>query len=218
MMPLPWGNDQVGNWSKCVVCGSDSSDLPYPDGLYNDEWVADEVNATGGMDARRLSVRSNCDWYPHYQNLCDGMDFLDVGCCDGAAMLEMASLGYRVHGFDVCKAAEQPGCTTISPFFAASLFPRQYDQVMCREVIEHVEGPRQFLVELVDVTKRGGLLQLQTPRPTNRDERIVYQRAHLQIYSPVMLERNFRELGLHVLDKRIWATGQCYLMRKIDCI
>jgi len=185
--------------------------------MYSAEWIAGEVAATGGEEKRRDSVRSNCDWFPHYKHMTGGgIDFLDVGCCDGAAMAEMAKIGYSVHGFDVIEGARREGCTTIHPFFSASLFPQQYHQVLCREVIEHVEGPRQFLTELVAATVRGGLLQIQTPRPCVQQERIAYQPHHLQIISPVKLELLCIEHGLRVLDRRQWGTGIAFLMHKVD--
>ena len=213
-----WSDDDgKADWFRCVVCGSDSSTREYDVGIYTPEWIAQEIAATGGDEARRESVRSNCDWFPHYKHLTGGgLDFLDVGCCDGAAMAEMAGLGFRVHGFDVTEGARREGCTTIHPFFTASLFPRQYHFVLCREVIEHVEGPRQFLSELTAVTHRGGLLQVQTPRPCVDQERIAYQPAHLQIFSPVMLELLCTNHGFRVLDRRQWGTGIALLLHKVD--
>ncbi len=209
-------DDAAGPWFRCVACGSDSADRPYPAGMYAAGYVASEVAATGGEAARRLEVRSNCDWFPHYKHLCGGMDFLDVGCCDGAAMHVMQDLGWSVHGFDVTADAARPGCTTINPYFAASLFPQQYHAVLCREVLEHVEGPRQFLNELAAATRPGGLLQVQTPRPCVTQEGIAYQPAHLQIYSPPALELALREAGFRVLDRRMWPVGQALLLHKAD--
>jgi SAM-dependent methyltransferase len=205
--------DGGGNaWRRCLCCGSDSSEGNYPADLYRDGYVANEVASTGGPAAREDQVRSNCDWFPHYAHLVGGRDFLDVGCCDGAALRVMAALGWSVHGFDVTEDARQPGCTTIQPYFAASLFPREYHAILCREVLEHVEGPRGFLSELTAALVPGGLLQVQTPRPWHEPHAIPYQAGHLHLYSPVALELAVRHLGYSVLDRRFWPYGQAWLL------
>lgn len=210
-----WADYQGGNWRRCLHCGSDSSDSPYDIGIYRSGYVKAEVESTGGVDRRAEEVRSNCDWFPHYAHVCKGKDFLDVGCCDGAAMRHMHNMGWPVHGFDVTEDAHQPGCTTIAPYFAASLFPQRYHAVLCREVIEHVETPRQFLVELHAVLHHDGLLQIQTPRPWKEPHGVPYQKAHLQLFSPAQLELMVTQLGFHVLDRRFWDYGQAWLFQKV---
>lgn len=221
LSPL-WKDDWGFHWSACSACGSQSSDAPYPAALYQRGYVAQEVAGTGGPEKREQEVLSNVDWFPHYQHLTTGRDFLDIGCCDGAAMRVAERFGYSVHGFDVTEDARQPGCTTIYPYFAASLFPRLFHFVLCREVLEHVPGWRGFLSELTAATERGGVVQIQTPRPVPELARYTHQLAHLQIVSPAVLERTVKELGYKVLDKREWPAtetgpaGQAVLLHLAD--
>ena len=163
-----WKDYQGGHWFRCHCCGSDSSSNSYADtkAMYGEEY---NQKHHGGIsiDEELASMRSNLDWFQDYRPETSGIDFLDVGCCRGAAMIGMQKRGWRVHGFDVTEASRQPGCSTIAPEFKASLFPQRYHAVLCREVIEHVDHQMQFLTELANVTERGGFLQVQTPRPTD---------------------------------------------------
>jgi hypothetical protein len=142
----PLWKDTGGNqWHRCGACGSDSSEATYPPDHYTDDYLVKSLERTGGIEAAKEYVRSNIEWFDHHKDKCGGLDFLDVGCLEGAAMMVAAEHGWRVHGFDVIEAARQPGCSTIHPYFAASLFPQVYHAVMCREVLEHVEGWRGFI-------------------------------------------------------------------------
>jgi hypothetical protein len=210
-----WSDGDNG-WQRCLACGSDSSDGSYPRDLYTDDYLADEVAATGGMAERRKQVESNIDWFGHFKKQVHGRDFLDVGCLEGAALDLAHERGWSVHGWDCIKAAERPGCTTIAPYFAASLFPQRYHAIHCREVLEHNETPRQFLVEMNAALHKPGLLQIQTPRPWHKPDPIPYQRVHLQLYSPTLLELEVTRLGFRVLDRRFWDAGQAWMLLKVD--
>ena len=221
LSPL-WQDTGVNQWHRCGACGSDSSEATYPQGHYTDDYLTSSLERTGGIEKAKEQVRSNIEWFGHYRDRCGGKDFIDVGCLEGAAMMVAADHGWSVHGFDVMEAARRPGCTTIHPYFAASLFPQCYDAVFCKDVLEHVEGWRGFLSELTAVTAKNGLLQLQSPRPMDTNSAPCYQPAHLFIVSPATLERAMRDLGFTVLDKRIWdgtdtgPAGQALLLHLTD--
>jgi hypothetical protein len=213
---LLWDDDGGNLWRRCLACGSDSSNGDYPRDLYQSGYLAAEVALTGGMDARKEQLRSNIEWFSHYKQEVNGRDFLDVGCLEGAGMAVAQEHGWSVHGWDCCEDARKDGCTTIAPYFAASLFPQRYHAILCREVIEHNETPRQFLTEVHAALHKPGLLQIQTPRPWHEPDPIPYQRAHLQLYSPLALELEVLRLGFHVLDRRFWNAGQAWMLLKVD--
>lgn len=213
-----WDDYQGGKWRRCLHCGSDSSDQPYDLDLYRSGYVEAGVEGTGGRAARKREVEENCMWFQHYKHMARGKDFLDVGCCDGVALERMQELGWSVHGFDVTEDARQPGCTTIGPHFMANIFPQRYHAIMCREVIEHVETPRQMLVEMHAALHKNGILQIQTPRPWKEPHGLPYHRAHLQLFSPAQLGFLVVELGFHILDRRFWDLGQAWLLQKVNGI
>jgi hypothetical protein len=98
--------------------------------------------------------------------------------------------------------------------FKASLFKRQFGSILIREVIEHVEQWCLLLREASAALLPGGLLQVQTPRPTFDDDPIPYQDYHLQLFSTAMLPLELWRCGLTVIDGLFWHCGHAYLCRK----
>lgn len=170
---------------------------------------------SGGFEGARAQIAANCSWFQHHAAR-KGMDFLDVGCLEGAAMTEMQALGWSVHGFDINPACARPGCTTIAPFFAAHLFPRRFDAIFCKDVIEHVPGWRQLLAEMTAALYKDGLLQLQTPTPWHEPHGIPYQPPHYHLFSKIALENAVRGLGYAIVDRRDWDMGQALMLRLAD--
>lgn len=211
-----WPDHHGGHWFRCLSCGCDSSSNSYAETkkYYTAEYI---TTHHGGHDDEHLlqELRANLDWFVDWKVKEDvGKDFLDVGCCEGLAMRGMQDRGYSVHGFDVIPEAARPGCTTIAPTFQASLFPQCYHAVLCREVIEHVDTPMQFITDLANVTAKGGFLQLQTPRPTAAFNPIGYQGAHICLLSPLWIRYWVERLGFEIKDYRFWDGGQGWMCKK----
>jgi 2-polyprenyl-3-methyl-5-hydroxy-6-metoxy-1,4-benzoquinol methylase len=214
LAPVPFHVPECsGRWFRCAACGSDSAEHGYPEDLYSRDYEVSEVNDSGGHEARVQEIASNLDWFGHHAEGLPNKDFLDVGCCDGAGLRGMQDRGWSVHGFDVFEPSYMGPHVTVAPFFHRWLFPLRYSAVLCREVLEHVECPQMFLVELHGVTIPGGLVQIQTPRPIDHAHPIPYQRQHLHLASPVQLNRMLHAAMLDVLDERTWDMGQAYLCR-----
>lgn len=214
LTPLPFDIPlTAGRWFRCQNCGSDSADHDYPDDFYTREYEENEVDNSGGVEVRNESIRSNLDWFGPHHELGDERTFLDVGCCDGAALRGMQDRGWGVHGFDVFEPSYFASHVTVAPYFHRWLFPRRYAAVLCREVLEHVESPNLLLHELHGVTLPGGLVQIQTPRPWFEYHPIPYQRAHLFLISPFKLQSMIQEAMLDLIEAREWEMGQAYLCR-----
>lgn len=232
LLPL-WVDVDGNSWSRCGGCGSDTSSFQFTADIYDPHYYATHHGCENDPAFLEKQLESNISWFMAHQAKqvnpgsafvvhrgAHGKTFLDVGCAEGTAMRMMAREGWSVHGFDISEEARRlnpPGKhITVHPWFHAGLFPIQYTDVLCREVLEHVEWPRQFLFDLARVTVRGGLLQIQTPRPATSNNSIGYQKAHLHLYSPTLLRWELERLGLRVLDYREWDVGQAYLCRKVD--
>ena len=209
--------DDSANWYRCMACGCDSSDvqieLAYQ--AYQTQSYVDKHRVAGKEDP----VSANVRWFEDYKPKVDGLDFLDVGHNDGQALMSMQTAGWRVHGFDVNPHANYGTHTTIAPIFTASLFPRQYNAVMCKDVIEHVDTWRMLLIELYKVVKRGGVLQLQTPRTSVCSDPVGYHLHHLQLFNVSTLELELRRVGFETLDRWLWGDasrpfGQAWMCGK----
>lgn len=209
--PLPFDiPESQGIWKRCKECGSDSSSLVYSE--VKDIYDKAYSHVHGGPDCENPElmenqVQSNCDWFGHHAEHLPNRDFLDIGCCDGAALRVMARLGWAVHGFDVVEPDYMGPHVTVAPHFCRWHFPNRYGAVLAREVIEHVDSPLVFLHECHGVLCPSGLLQVQTPKPCNFYHAAVYQRAHLVIISPVALKAILSDAMFDILDGREWGDG-----------
>jgi len=212
-LPLWIGADETV-WERCWCCFSDSSNALYDPAMYNPFYMTHHAQAES-REARLEQLRSNVEWFRDYKPQCAGRDFVDVGHCDGLMLTAMQDDGWRVHGFDVFPEANLGPHTTIAPVFRANLFPQRYQALNCREVIEHVPGWRQMLVEMREALAHGGLLQLQTPRPTPGVQTAGYQRAHLQLFSPLALRYELERIGFSILDIRLWDLGQAFMAKRV---
>ncbi len=213
-LPL-WPNVEGvgGEWFICPGCGSHSHNVDADDVAadYGTKWYRDHLS-TGDHDPSPDALKVNVEWFREFRGV--GRDALDVGHLNGNGLAALKADGWNVHGFDVNPHGDYGPHTTIYPFFAAHLFPGLFDAVLCRDVIEHVEGWRALLMELWRATKPGGLVQIQTPRPTSGPTSIVHQRHHLQIFSVGELDRWCRWAGLEPFARKDWETGQALLCRR----
>jgi len=103
----------------------------------------------------------------------EGVRIADIGCGGGILSESLAQLGAQVTGVDPApnniaiakQHAEKSGLDidyrniTAEDLAAAG---EQFDAVAALEVIEHVEGPREFVAMLGRLLKPGGLLFLAT--------------------------------------------------------
>lgn len=202
-------------WLRCLSCGSDSSTATYDcvKHLYNSDYPTAHHGKSNDADLRK-ELTSNIEWFTVHRKGCKDRTFLDVGHCEGTALAMMQELNWSVHGFDINQVCNYGSHTTIAERFKADLFPRQYSAVLCREVIEHVQEPLDFLSQLYQVTMTGGLCQIQTPTPWLWPHPIPYQTAHLQLFSPMALLYLSTNLGFKLVDKMQWDCGMALLLRK----
>jgi SAM-dependent methyltransferase len=199
---------------RCGSCGCDTSTLPYSPGHYDNDIQAKAYD----WNYACRCVNTNVLILQRY-GAAAGMTYLDYGTGDGAFMLRMMHLGLEVYGFEVSPKAIEVINGRLS--LAAdrlvtnpdALPIQQFDVVTAREVIEHVDDPNATMDRLVSLVKPGGLLQVQTPQ-AGEYAPIVYQWAHLCIFSVNQLAAMVSRRGCTILDHLTWPLGQCLTARK----
>ena len=125
---------------------------------------------------------------------------LDYGCGGGLVIRFLREQGFsEAVGFDEYS----------QPFNLPELLERQYDVVLCQDVIEHVADPRELLQQFDRITKPGGLIALGTPNASAIDlgnaaafHHVLHQPYHRHMLS----ERALLELG----DDLGWRLERYY--------
>jgi 2-polyprenyl-3-methyl-5-hydroxy-6-metoxy-1,4-benzoquinol methylase len=203
-----------GPWYRCLDCGCDSSTRTYAEvrADYNIASLEHNLEVSGSREALAETMMENIRWFDAFAT--PVRRFLDIGCNEGAGMEAMARRGWEVYGFDVFPEAKTRENVVIEPDFRADQFPRAFGAVMAREVIEHVENWKELLHQVWLALMPGGLFQIQTPKPICECNAIVYQRLHLQIFTPMALQYYLEQAQLEIIDRHIWALGHAYLCRK----
>jgi 2-polyprenyl-6-hydroxyphenyl methylase/3-demethylubiquinone-9 3-methyltransferase len=101
------------------------------------------------------------------------LKILDVGCGGGILSIPLARLEAKVTGIDLgkenieiaSKKAEEDGISVnFMNISVEELIEKKetYDVVICSEVLEHVENPKEFISSLSKLLKKSGILILST--------------------------------------------------------
>jgi SAM-dependent methyltransferase len=104
----------------------------------------------------------------------------------------------------------------------------EFDEIICRHVIEHVPDVLSFVNELHRITKRGGVLKIVTPHCSNPDWATdPTHRNHFNSYSftcfipastpfPFYTEAELRPLKTHVSLANLWRALGLELLVNLD--
>lgn len=200
--PITFSGIETG-WHRCRLCGSDT----------NLGTISEDYE---GYESHRIPVDLESTMRTNFAivELFAGTrrTFLDVGCCEGAALGYFTRSGWKCVGFDVTQQGTFAPVIHAAEFEASLVEPM--DVVWCREVIEHVREPQRLFGELVRATRPQGLLHVQTPRPLLADSKLSYQTWHRAIIAPRELEAWANSCGLLLLDRLLYEFGQCWTWQK----
>jgi len=113
----------------------------------------------------------------HYNDISD-LAILDVGCGGGLIATALAMQGFNVTAIDALQsnidtAIDYATKNNIKVNYLKSTVEelesdKQYDVVICLEVIEHVENVQEFLLNLVKHIKPGGMAIISTINRTKK--------------------------------------------------
>lgn len=112
---------------------------------------------------------------------------LDVGCEDGAFLVEVQKLGFEAYGTDFDKAAieaglRRRGLTNLSSRSLKEFFEttdKKFDVITFFEVLEHQDYPNPFMEDVKNLLRKGGWIAGSVP---NRDRFII--KREFQDYPP----------------------------------
>lgn len=130
---------------------------------------------------------------------------LDYGCSEGLLLEYLREIGFTdCAGYDSFSANySDPG-----------VLKRRYDAVICQDVIEHVEDPRQLLDSLSRILNPGGLLCVGTPRADGIDLarpeasiHSLHQPFHLHVLAQAALTAIAADAGL--FTERVYVRHSC---------
>ncbi|SDF83578.1 class I SAM-dependent methyltransferase [Thalassobaculum litoreum] len=131
--------DQYADWYR----------RQYHDGHYTHSFAHDRNVARKRLDAYRIPA---------------GARLLDVGCANGAFVVEACERGLDAFGQDLADDASMVPERTYSAALEAIHFPADhFDVVTIHDVLEHVPDPVKFLLEVRRILKQGGRLLLDFP-------------------------------------------------------
>jgi SAM-dependent methyltransferase len=156
----------------CTVCGLGRLDpLPdaetissfYPPTYYGVTGakfvplVESLVRLVGTRQARALT-----------RGLPSGSRVLDVGCGRGVLLGALADRGFEAHGFEISGTAAAGADPRAKIRVAANLREasyrtRYFDAVVLWHVLEHLPDPRETLMEIRRIMRRGGRLAIAVP-------------------------------------------------------
>ena len=126
---------------------------------------------------KELSVTSKRYFIPYIQRwhkIEPGMTILEIGCGEGGNLLPFAKMGCHVTGVDIaaCRIEEAKcyfdACRTEGEFIAEDIFRldglgKQYDVVICHDVIEHISNKAALLLKIGSYLKADGVVFMSFP-------------------------------------------------------
>lgn len=189
--------------------------------------IRGQRNLLGGQ--RRVNERIL--EYPYiFSRIRPGVSVLDIGCTSSRLPIQLASLGYDMHGVDLI---DYPFSHPNFLFYKKDIFEwepgRTFDSIILLSTIEHFglgiygDDPRSGDMDKVAVRrigswlKKGGQMLVTTPfgRPRITAKHRIYDAARLARVFPASVfrrvdERYFLRQGLH------WAPSNADALKDVD--
>ena len=166
---------------------------------------------------RKLAYFANDCLRGHFHDWPDedgrGRSILDFGCHAGAKLTHWYQRGWQVAGIDLNGQAIQVAKRRFSGgrFWSGDLpdleIEDKFDFIRADNVIEHLLEPVIYLQALAKLLKPGGQLRIFVPNGASLSARlfcrysaVYWMPFHLNLFTPITLQRLFRRAGLKMVS------------------
>src|SRR5258708_25501750 len=154
---------------------------------------------------------------------------LDAGCAFGYLLSLVDQSNFTTYGIDISAYAlerakkitkaqlVQGDLNTVLPYKS-----NYFDAIFAMDIIEHLESPYKFLLELRRMLKKGGILFIQTPNINSVFEKFSKEKwfgysdnTHLYLFNRKSLGFLLQKSGFSVLFNQTVSTPFPYFVRSI---
>ena len=189
---------------------------------YNADYAHDSGMGTARTDAEALFQATAQSRLPEIEAIVPDGRWLDVGCANGAFLEVIAAAGYDAHGIDLSDTAADfaraKGLQVRAAAIEDCVLDSPYDVISAFDVIEHVIDPSEFIRNVSELLKPGGVLVLTTPDTRSVMARMMGSRwyeyipeTHFFNFHADNLRRLLHRFGLEVME-----VGRAYKFLSYD--
>ncbi|MGE3316198.1 MAG: class I SAM-dependent methyltransferase [Planctomycetaceae bacterium] len=145
---------------------------------------------------------------------------LDIGCGRGVLLKTLADMGFDTHGFEISENAAAGADTRAQIRIAPSLAQagyrgRYFDSVILWHVLEHLPDPRETLLEIRRIMRRGARLAVSVPNFSSAQARWAGPAwfhldlpRHLYHFPRTALKRLMTECGFECVTEHHFSLRQ----------
>jgi SAM-dependent methyltransferase len=133
--------------------------------LYNPSYFAEMT--VWHRKQRIIDIKSR---FVKLKDYCDNniVNFLDVGCGEGLALIEAVGQGWNSYGVDIsdnriAEAKDKRIIFISGDILSAKLPDNFFDSIYMDSVLEHLLNPVDYLKELYRIMRKGGVLYIGVP-------------------------------------------------------
>ena len=141
---------------------------------------------------------------------------LDIGCATGALLVELKDRGWAVRGVEIsgpqAEYCRKQGLEVSNlPLEKNNFPPQSFDVILASHVIEHVNNPFDFVLEVQKLLKPGGRFYITTPNIGGFQARFFGSRwrsaifDHLYLFSVRTLCMLLEKAGFSVERVKTWG-------------
>lgn len=224
-------------WVRCSSCGLVYQD-PQPErgkllDRYDEEYFRYEIENEGQFFELMKKGLEDVRFEEIEESIAGERSFLDIGCATGMLIEWMKRRGWREKGVEVCSPAvaygrSSRGVDIVDGTLEEARFPdASFDVVHCSHLIEHLNDPRGFLLEVARILAPRGHLIVTTPNIAGLQAKLFGDEwrslipDHLYLFSVKTLRRLLAETGFHVRRLKTWGglgvgTARLLIKRPMD--